>query len=61
MNDIKFVFMKNSDLDISIPKIKSVLSKLIISCPSVENVKVSWTVYINNNKTIPLEENANFK
>ena len=49
------------DLVISIPQ-KCICSiQINTSCPSVENMKVSRTVYINKNKPMPLEENANFK
>ena len=47
------MFVKNTDLDIT------VLQKYICVIQMREQAKVRLKVYINNTKTIPLEENSN--
>lgn len=64
VNDIKTVFMKKSDMDLSILQncicaIQN-LDIVFCCCLFVQNIDDGQNAFINNTKTIPLEENANF-
>jgi len=58
MNAIKIMFVKNTDLDITVIQKYICVIQMRVDVHLLQ-VKVILKVYINNTKTIPLEENAN--